>query len=40
MDKHVEEFETRILDAADTYQKEVRSRRESAASSIVCSAFR
>jgi beta-phosphoglucomutase-like phosphatase (HAD superfamily) len=35
MDPHVEEFETRILDNADTFQKEVRSRRESAAESLV-----
>jgi hypothetical protein len=36
MDPHVEEFETRILNNADEFQKVVRSRRESAAESIVC----
>ena len=35
MSPHVEEFETRILNNADEYQKEVRSRRESVASSRV-----
>lgn len=35
MSPHVEEFETRILNNADEYQKEVRSRRESIASSRV-----
>lgn len=35
MEPHVAEFETKILDNADAYQKEVRSRRESEASSRV-----
>jgi len=33
MNKHVAEFETKILDNADAFNKEVRSRRQSAASS-------
>lgn len=35
MDPHVQDFETKILDNADAYSKEVRSRRESVASSRV-----
>jgi len=35
MAPHVHEFETKILDAADEFQKEVRSRRQSMAEEIV-----
>ena len=38
MAPHVQEFETKILDAADEYHKEVRSRRQSMAEEIVSQA--